>query len=355
MLIKNAIFRAVEATGLTSAFANSKWRRSRLLILCYHGVASRDEHEWNPGLYVSKMLLRQRLEYLRANCYAILPLAEALNCLAEGNLPHRAVTLTFDDGAKDFAECALPILKAYDAPATVYLTTYYCEHRYPVFNTALSYLMWRGRESGADLRVVCGAESPLPVADNAQRSRAWQVLQSVAKARCFDGHEKNAFLRTISNCLGIDFDAFVKSGLLQLMTREQIRSLPRELIDIQLHTHRHRTPREREAFEQEIHDNRSSIAVLSGEQSPRIHFCYPSGDYDGRFLSWLPDLGITSATTCVPGLANPTSNRLLLPRFIDTMMVTPETFAAWAAGCASLVPRRSGHTLDKNRLRIQGR
>lgn len=352
MLIKNIIFRAAEAAGLLYVVEQSKWRESRLLILCYHGVAAVDEHEWNPALYISRELLRQRIEYLRGRRYAILPLTEALNRLRDGTLPPRSVAITFDDGARDFAECALPILETYKVPTTVYLTTYYCEHRYPVFDTALAYLIWRGRASGADLGVVTRTDEALPVAELAQRARAWQLIQLLAKQRRLDAHAKNELLRIVAARLGIDFEEFVGSGLLQLMTPEQVGRLPRDLIDVQLHTHRHRTPRERRDFDREIHDNQRAIAVLTGDQALRRHFCYPSGDYAGAYLVWLADLGVESATTCVPGIASVTSHRLLLPRFIDTMHVSSETFAAWVSGFAALMPRRAANRLDSARLRV---
>jgi len=143
------------------------------------------------------------------------------------------------------------------------------------------------------------------------------------------------------------------SRLLQFMTPEQVRALPRELVDVQMHTHRHRTPRDERAFKRELQDNQESIATLTGNASQRRHFCYPSGDYDGEFLDWLRDHGVESATTCVPGLASRASDPLLLPRFIDTMRTTQLVFDAWACGLADVLPRKAEFKLDAARLRRQ--
>jgi len=144
----------------------------------------------------------------------------------------------------DFASRAAPVLKEFDAPATLYLTTYYCKNRLPVFDTALAYLLWRGRGSGADLRYDLDADTPVRVTESHDRAFAWETIQKTARRRELDGKGKNELLGALARWLGIDLDTFLASGLLQLMTPEQVLGLPRDLIDIELHTHRHRTPRD---------------------------------------------------------------------------------------------------------------
>ena len=50
---KLAVLRTLRALGGFGLVAGSGWRRRRLLILCYHGFSLRDEHRWNPDLYVT--------------------------------------------------------------------------------------------------------------------------------------------------------------------------------------------------------------------------------------------------------------------------------------------------------------
>jgi hypothetical protein len=45
--------RLAAASGASRLLRDSPWRRRRLLILGYHGVASHDEHEWDAALYIS--------------------------------------------------------------------------------------------------------------------------------------------------------------------------------------------------------------------------------------------------------------------------------------------------------------
>jgi peptidoglycan/xylan/chitin deacetylase (PgdA/CDA1 family) len=108
--------------------------------------------------------------------------------------------------------------------------------------------------------------------------------------------------------------------------------------DIQLHTHRHRAPLDRELFLREIADNRHSIQAMTGLRPS--HFCYPSGVYDLRFLPWLRESDIISATTCETGFASRSSNQLLLPRFLDNAALSSIEFESWLTGVSAALPRR---------------
>jgi peptidoglycan/xylan/chitin deacetylase (PgdA/CDA1 family) len=348
--IKDAIIGIAKRTGGLALVRDSGWRRRRLLILCYHGVSLHDEHEWNPSLYVTQEKFRRRLRALRDGGYRILPLVEATRRLYDGTLPPRAVAITFDDGAIDFVRRALPVLREFDAPATLYLTTYYCETRLPVFDTALSYVLWKGRDSGADLGTLCDAEGSLPVRTEEERGRAWKTFYDFAARRGLGAVEKNALVRRVAQALGVDYDAIVARGQLQIMTPEEVRELPRDLVDVQLHTHRHRTPRDEALFTREIDDNAERIRALRGDATPLEHFCYPLGEYFGEFCEWLRRRGVRYATTCVPGLAASTGDPLLLPRLVDSMTQSDLIFEAWASGFAELLPRRSEFHLDPERL-----
>ena len=349
MTPKDLLLTGAQSIGMFSLVGHSSWRRARLLILCYHGISTVDEHEWNPELYITQQKLRERLTRLKKGGYTILPLTEALEKLRGGTLPPGAVALTFDDGPCDFAERAVPVLREFSAPATVYLTTYYCEHRYPVFDPTLAYLLWRGRDSGREVVEIGVLSEPLHIRTTLERSAAWKAITGAARQKQLDTVGKHNLLGVIAKRIGVDFEAFINSRILQIMTPEQVRNLPRDLIDVQLHTHRHRTPRNESSFMRELQDNQASIAAMTGIPAHRAHFCYPSGDYAVVFLDWLRRFGIESATTCIPGLASQQDEFLLLPRFVDSMSVSDLAFDAWASGFAEVLPHRSAHRLNPQR------
>ncbi|MBV9266146.1 MAG: polysaccharide deacetylase family protein, partial [Acidobacteriaceae bacterium] len=122
--LKRTALQALRSGGVYSRSANSHRRRQELLILCYHGVSLRDEHEWAGHLFVSPQRFQRRLAALRELKASVLPLAEGLKRLKSGSLPPRAVVITFDDGFVDFVGQAVPLLREFQLPSTLYLTTY---------------------------------------------------------------------------------------------------------------------------------------------------------------------------------------------------------------------------------------
>jgi peptidoglycan/xylan/chitin deacetylase (PgdA/CDA1 family) len=350
---KHALFSAAKRLGAFALVRDSEWRRQRLLILCYHGVSLLDEHEWNPALYITPELLRARLRLLRDHGYAILPLDEGCRLLSERRLPPRSVALTFDDATIDFGRAALPLLREFDAPATLYLSSYYTSVRLPVFNTMLSYLLWKGRESGANLAAACESSTSLPVATQAQRDRAYETIWRHAFNHTLDAVAKDALVARVASDLGICYDEVRATQVLQLMTPESVAALPRNLVSVQLHTHRHRTPRNKALFQRELVENASRIRDMRGSSPELNHFSYPSGLYRGEQLPWLREFGVRYATTCVPGIAAPDDEPLLLPRFVDSWQQSMTTFEAWTSGFAAWLPRRREYRLDARLLEVE--
>jgi len=339
--LKTHALSTARRAGILSATGHSAWRRRRLLILGYHGGSTSDEHEWDGELYMTPDTLRSRFEALRSGGYDVLSLDDALRRMHAGTLPPRSVALTFDDGALDFLTEAVPLLQEFGFPATVYLTTFYSEFRRPVFPTMLRYLLWKGRHRTLDIDGLAPGTQPLSLDTTERRHAAFLQIMGPFQSRRNAGEAKDAILTECAARLGIDYDAILRRRVLQLMNPDEVASLPRDLIDVQLHTHRHRVPADQQLFEQEIVDNRRRISEMTGSSLTAVtHFCYPSGVTNPAYEPWLRALNVTSATTCFPGLASPSSNPFMLPRLIDTSYLSELEFEGWLTGASAFLPRR---------------
>jgi peptidoglycan/xylan/chitin deacetylase (PgdA/CDA1 family) len=336
--LKQATLQSLKTLGAFRVVQDSRWRRSRLLILAYHGVSLDDEHLWDGSMYMPPDCFAERMRALKKSGAVVLPLGEALERLYANDLPDRSVALTFDDGAYDFSRRAFPIIGEFGFPVTLYLTTFYSSFNKPVFDGFCSYLLWKGRSATLDLKGLTGQSLELNLSDEGARRETLGSLRRFARERALSAEEKDALLSSLAKRLKLDYDELVERRLLHLLKPEEVRALAEAGVDVQLHTHRHRTPLNRELFRREIEDNRAEIRLMTGRDA--THFCYPSGAYDPAFLPWLEELGVRSATTCDTGYASRASARLLLPRLLDVWSLAPIEFEGWLTGVSAALPRR---------------
>jgi len=310
---KRTSLSVLKGAGVFRLFESSGWRSRRLAILCYHGISLDDEHHWDPALFMSPRDFAMRLEILERKRYNVLPLGEAVKRLYAGDLPPRSVAITFDDGNYDFYSQAWPLVRERGFPVTVYQTTYYCDYNRPVFNVGARYLLWK-----------------------AGRAQAWQALWEQSERERWDAARKDEALAALAAAAGVDYEAMCRRRILCLMKPAEIAELQAAGVDFQMHTHRHRTPLDRELFLREIRDNRARLREITGARA--AHFCYPSGVHRPEFLPWLAEESVATATTCVPALCGPDANPLLLPRIVDHPSLSPVEFESCISGFGLLLP-----------------
>jgi peptidoglycan/xylan/chitin deacetylase (PgdA/CDA1 family) len=337
--LKLRALRAMKGCRVLDLVAGSRWRHERLLILCYHGISLRDEHEWSHGLYMSPSSFDTRLETICSGGYRVVPLAEGLRRLKEGTLAPRSVAITFDDGLYDFYAQAWPRLRRYGFPATVYLTTYYSDYNRPIFRLICDYMIWQRRGS-----IFGQGNEAIDLRTPESRATELNRLDMFAKENKLSAREKDRFAEEFAARIGADWQAILRDRLIHIMTGEEAAEAARGGIDLQLHTHRHLTPRDEKLFRRELDNNEVRIARMTGEKP--VHFCYPSGVHYPEYLDWLRNWGVKSAVTCEPGMVENGMEPLLLPRFCDHGGVEPIEFEGWLSGLQHWLPRRRYQAVD---------
>jgi peptidoglycan/xylan/chitin deacetylase (PgdA/CDA1 family) len=308
-----------------------------LLILAYHGVSQDDEHLWNPELFVSPQRFASRMQALKDYGCHVLPLNDALEKLWAKRLPPCSVVLTFDDGGCDFSQRAFPILRQFNFPATVYLTSYYSSYNRPVFDVMCSYLLWKGQDRIIDTTGLMAQAARFQLNDSHVRERVAHAIQVFARESRFSAAQKDELLSTIAERLGVDYETILNKRILHLLSVEELTKLAAEGVDIELHTHRHYAPKSREYFLAELEENRKAIVQFT--KVPH-HFSYPHGLHEEQFDEWLGLFEVVSATTCEPGLATNSSDRYKLPRLIDTSSLHPVELEGWISGFSKFLPRK---------------
>jgi peptidoglycan/xylan/chitin deacetylase (PgdA/CDA1 family) len=101
-------------------------RRNSVTVLCYHRVidAGDPARAWaHPGLATSTHVFERQMELL-ASWFDPISLSETVRWLDwGGEIPRRAVLVTFDDGWIDTYTNAFPIMKRLGIPGVVFLAT----------------------------------------------------------------------------------------------------------------------------------------------------------------------------------------------------------------------------------------
>jgi peptidoglycan/xylan/chitin deacetylase (PgdA/CDA1 family) len=336
--LKRVALGGMNAAGVYRMLANSTWRRKRLLILCYHGISLEDEHRWRPSLFMDRDTFAQRLALLRKTRCNVLPLGEAVERLYACDLPPRSVAITFDDGNYDFYHQAFPLLQQFGYPSTVYLHSYYCVNPYPVFGLIRSYMLWKRRGAVIRTHELCGAEIELDLRTAVGRSAAEALLTQLNESQPLSVEGKDEFARRLAAVLDVDYGRLRAQRVLHIMSQAEIAEVAAAGVNVELHTHRHISPRDEALYREQIRSNREVIEGATGRRPS--HFCYPSGNHRPEFLPWLEREGVRSATTCTPGLAGVSSHPLLLPRMIDHGDISSLEFEGWVSGAASILPNR---------------
>ena len=93
--------------------------KDRASILMYHSISNRKDY----FSAISPEIFNQQMAYLAAKKRKVIPLAELVRRLRAHEPLGGAVILTFDDGYRDNYTTVFPLLKQYNFPATIFVTT----------------------------------------------------------------------------------------------------------------------------------------------------------------------------------------------------------------------------------------
>ncbi len=283
--------------------------RQRLSILIHHRVLAVPDplrpHE------PSQAEFRRHMEAL-ARVFNVLPLAEAVDRLRERSLPSRAAAITFDDGYADNLELALPILREFDLPATVFVATGFLNGA-RMFNDTVIEVVRRLATGVVDLQElgIHGLSGQRRIdGDAARRSLIGELLPPIKHA---DPESRDAMLARLQSLIREPLPDDL------MMTDGQVRGLRRAGVDVGAHTVTHPILKrlEEDRARRELADSKRYLEDLTGE--PVTLFAYPNGrpgeDYTETHAEQARELGFRAALSTCPGPASPESDPYQLPRF----------------------------------------
>jgi peptidoglycan/xylan/chitin deacetylase (PgdA/CDA1 family) len=306
-----------------------------LRILCYHGFSVSDESQFRPETFMEPRTFQAHINLLVSKKYPVISLEQALRHLDTNSLPSCSVVITFDDGFKTVNRCALPFLRQNGLPSTIFVTTYYCINRNPVFRLVIQYMFWKTSRQEVDLTGMgIPFSGSIPLRPMEARDKiTWQLIDYAEKELHEDDRYRIAL--ELGARLNIPYNEIVEKGALCIMNIGEINRISDSGTDIQLHTHRHCFPEDPVLGRREIRDNRSVLEPLLAKELN--HFCYPSGLWTENHFSILKHEHVESAVTCDTGLNYADTPRLALKRFLDCQHVSEIEFEAELSGLKEIM------------------
>jgi len=334
MTIKTLILHAAKYTGLFAMMRMATRKNPR--ILCYHAGSIGDERHYNPKLFCTREQLRQRLDWLKRNGFIPATLEQVSQSKAVPNgIP---LTVTIDDGWYSTYRDLLPSLAEYGHKPVLYLHSEACDAGAPIIPVTLRYIVWK---AGVPEITLDGYDADMDgvwnLADPRQRERLVGAAEKWLNARA--PQEVAGCLERFGASLGISADELdLASRRFSYMTTEELREASVQGCRIELHGHVHvYLPGQPHRNRDNIELNRERIRA-AGLPYP-THYCYPSGSFDGYAPEVMRAAGVTTATTCVPGLVDlqDPDARYYLPRFLDGGDVSMIEFEAEMSGFTQLL------------------
>lgn len=327
---------AHRAGGLRAAGA--VFGRRALRVLAYHRVADPSEPGFDTfvgNVSATEAEFAAQMEHV-AERWRPVSLAEVMAAFdGRGNLPPRAVLVTFDDGYRDNLTAALPVLRRFDVPATVFLAT---DH------IATGTAFWWDRVAWCFAHTEFTA-GELPGADVVQWSgddeRRRVTADYIQHLKTIPEAEKVDAVDALAEALGVTVapDAFGDLAL----DWDEVRSMRDQGVTFGAHTCTHPvlSQVDVETARSEIVGSRDRIAEELGEKP--VAFAYPNGqpaDFTPDIVSAVADAGFQIAFTLLPGparrgelAADPLEVRRLYVHHGDGL----DRFAAKLAGLSRVV------------------
>jgi peptidoglycan/xylan/chitin deacetylase (PgdA/CDA1 family)/GT2 family glycosyltransferase len=282
--------------------------RNRGIVLAFHRVA-----ELMPDVHsncVSPDVFRAQMEVLSEK-FAPISLADMVSTARDGDIPPRAVAVTFDDGYLDNFLVASPILSELSIPATFFLTTERIDEKREAWWDLVEWLLCSDDDVPERLQIdVEAGHFDLPTATPEERYRALFILHGTLLEAAVDA--RNDLLSALLAWGGKQHQARETH---RLMTADEVRTLSkRPGHEVGAHTVHHLMlpSHSLDVQRRELSENRETLERITGR--PVRTLAYPYGACDLSTTEMAESAGFTIAASVTDEVVTPDADPFRLPR-----------------------------------------
>lgn len=311
-LARKIAFPIIVNTGLEKLLAASAEHNK--LILVYHGVVEKPDHALSPGpIAVSQF--EEHLAYFK-KYFDIVSLSDIFEMYRKDVKPKRkTIAITFDDGYENNYLRAVPLLKQYNFPATIFVLGSSMQNESDIiWYDHLTFIKDRLDYSKIDT----GAINEPGVSSFYELSRLIQRIDLSKRELLFEEIDKQIKLSEVVNQYPREY--------WKLMTAEENRTLAdTELIEIAAHSYSHPNLGEipLPAAKEEI--EKSKRLIEGAIAKPVKALAYPDGSYTDEVKRLSLEAGYTNLLAVDYRLKSDQADKNILCRYCISSTTTYES------------------------------
>lgn len=284
--------------------------RKRVVILTLHGTMQPTaQNSWVPlREQFPPSKLREALSTL-SRYYRFVSLEDAVAMLSgKKALRTSSIAITFDDGYRNNLTQALPILKEFQAPATLFLATGHVEEQRPYWCDRLDFALQQVPMQNREVSVG-GQTFKYSGSSRPELQEFYACVRRAAKSADYSDDQMRAELESLAATLEAESGVSLKDNLANdewagvLSWEEVLAAATDPLVEFGGHTVDHvllqRTSLRNAQFQ--IRESKQAVERAIGK--PCRYFAYPSGSYDPTIASVVKECGYEAAVTSDAGVA----------------------------------------------------
>jgi peptidoglycan/xylan/chitin deacetylase (PgdA/CDA1 family) len=278
-LLKTLLLHLIEYIGGFRLLRHLK--KNDPVILMYHRIIS---NQLINGLTPEEF--EQQINYISKH-FKVIPIDELINDINQDKVRPHSLALTFDDGHYDFYTNAWPILKKYNLPASIYITTGFIDGTTWLWPDLLKYILINSKIAHIDTAEIG------PISTNQEHHRTWHKLGDYCLT--LKTEERNQFLLRLARQAQIDLINSPQPPF-HSVTWSQLNEMAKDGLNVGSHTVTHPilSSLSREDMFYELGTSAKAIEQNLGTSPDGI--CYPNGrteDINEDVIKAVKELGYT--------------------------------------------------------------
>jgi peptidoglycan/xylan/chitin deacetylase (PgdA/CDA1 family) len=272
-------------------------------IFMLHHVRPRREGDFQPNhhLEVTPEFLRAMLAHLHGRGIDVVTMDEVHRRLIERNFSRRFACFTLDDGYRDNREFALPVMREFDAPFTVYVTSDFAQGSGRLWWIALEMVIAKAAQIEATIGgAACRLKTSALPAKQAAFCRLHDWLRALGE------HDMQREVAALCARHGVDQAAICRELCMSWGELKAFAQNPLVTIGAHSITHCNLAQQSEAIAKEELAASRRRIEEAL--QRPVVHLAYPYGDKSAagpREFALAGALGYRTAVTTRPGMVFP--------------------------------------------------